>query len=565
MSGKQVEIPEAFNLAEYYLFNRIEEGLGTKTAIRYGERAYTYNDVAERTRELAATLISVGVRREERVYIVLPDTPPFAWTFFATLYIGAVVTMGNPSAPTDDLAYVVDYTRCAALVTLPGVATRLLSMLRENSYLRALLLVPETPTGGDAEAGVDFLTPAANLPFEVCSLSDAVSKGSKRNPSSQTLTRRDDTAIWLFTSGSTGKPKAAMHAHRDFAFNTEVYAKMTVGYRRDDVTVSVPRLFFGYSTGTNLMFPFAVGATTCLYSERPTPESLAWAIETYRPTVVTNVPTMMSKLLDYDDSLAAADKPRLDFSCIRFHLSAGEALPPKLLNRFTERFDNDVYDGIGSAEMFHIYAGNRPGDIKPGSLGRAVQGYAIRILPVDAEGPGTPEVGRGETGVLWVRGDSVALGYFQDREKSWETFHGHWCRTGDLFRMDESGYLWFSGRADSLFKVGGIWVAPLEIEECLIDHEAVAMAAVIAVQDEGLDKPKAYVVLREGERGRIVDEPGRQCLRAELQQHVKERLSKHKYPRWVVFVEDLPKNDRGKVDRKALSRLERQGIMAARG
>jgi acyl-coenzyme A synthetase/AMP-(fatty) acid ligase len=348
-----------------------------------------------------------------------------------------------------------------------------------------------------------------------------------------------------------------MHTHRDFAFNTEVFAKRTIGMREDDVTVSVPRLFFGYATGTNLWFPFAVGATVGLFAERPTPESLAAAIERYRPTIVTNVPTMLGKLLDHDESRRSRGEPGLDLSCVRFHLSAGEALPPALLERFLARFGGQVYDGIGSAEMFHIYASNRPGDVKPGSLGRAVEGYTLKILPEDADAPGLPEVPRGEIGVLWVRGDSVAMGYFQDRDKSWRTFHGHWCRTGDLFRLDADGYLWFGGRSDDLFKVGGVFVSPIEVEECLLRHPAVSAAAVVPADDAGLIKPKAYVVVRPDAKGRVGDEVGRARLAAELQEHVKGELSKHKYPRWVVFVDELPRNDRGKIDRKALAARER--------
>jgi acyl-coenzyme A synthetase/AMP-(fatty) acid ligase len=304
------------------------------------------------------------------------------------------------------------------------------------------------------------------------------------------------------------------------------------------------------------MFPFAVGATAGLFSERPTPEALASAIARYRPTIVTNVPTMMGKLLDHDEARVASGAARLDFSCVRFHLSAGEALPPPLLERFTARFGNDIYDGIGSAEMFHIYASNRPGDIKPGSLGRPVEGYTLRVLPEEAEGPGGPEVPRGEIGVLWVKGDSVAHGYYQDRQKSWATFHGHWCRTGDLFRLDEDGYLWFCGRADDLLKVSGLWVSPIEVESCLMSHPAVTLAAVIGAEEDGLTKPKAYVVVREGARERLGSDGGRAALAAELREHVKARLAKHKYPRWVEFVDDLPRNDRGKVDRKALKAKE---------
>ncbi|RMH40259.1 MAG: benzoate-CoA ligase family protein [Deltaproteobacteria bacterium] len=532
-----VTFPDSFNLADYYLFDRLSEGLGDKVAIRYGDRGWTYADVAERARAVARALAHASVVREQRVYIVLPDTPPFAWALFGALAHGAVVAMGNPAAPPDDLAYVVDYSRCAALVTTPAVAAALAPALHASPYVRAVWLVPDTPTGGDPEAPVAVPESLAAAPFEVKPLAEAVVRGRDLPDPGLPPTRRDDLAMWLFTSGSTGRPKAAMHTHRDFAFNTEVYAKRTIGYRRDDVTVSVPRLFFGYATGTNLMFPFAVGATTALFSERPTPESLAAAIARYRPTIVTNVPTMLGKLLDY-----AGD---LDMSSVRFHLSAGEALPPSLLARVTERWGVDVYDGIGSAEMFHIYCTNRPGDVVPGSVGRAVDGYEIRILPRDADGPGADPVPVGETGVMWVRGDSVALGYFQDRDASWRTFHGHWCRTGDLFRRDADGYLWFAGRADDLFKVGGIWVAPLEVEECLLQHPAVALCAVIPVRVDGLVKPKAYVVLRDGVA------PG-DALAEELQRHVQTRLSKHKYPRYVEFVDDLPKNDRGKVDRKRL-------------
>jgi len=215
-----------------------------------------------------------------------------------------------------------------------------------------------------------------------------------------------------------------------------------------------------------------------------------------------------------------------------------------------------VYDGIGSAGMFHIYCSNRPGDIKPGSLGRVVEGYTLKILSSAAEAPGEPELPRGETGVMWVKGDSVALGYFQDRDKSWSTFHGHWCRTGDLFRLDDDGYLWFSGRADDLLKVGGVWVAPVEVEDCLMHHPAVSLAAVIGAEEDGLVKPKALVVLREGARA-VGDALA--ALAEELKTHVRERLSKHKYPRWIVFVEDVPKNDRGKVDKKTLKEREARG------
>ncbi len=552
--------PDTFNLADYYLFDRLAEGLGDKVAVRFGKQRHTYGEIAERTRDLAAFFAAKGVAREQRVLIVLHDTPAFVWSFFATLHHGAVVTMGNPESPAEDLRYLVEYTRAAAVITIARAAEHMLPALRESDTLQTLIVVPEVDTGGDVLEEVTM--PAGIGAVDVAVLGHALSYGRARREAGAPPpkpSRRDDPAIWLFTSGSTGRSKAAMHTHRDFAFNTEVYAKGTVGYRADDVTVSVPRLFFGYATGTNLMFPFAVGATTGLFAERPTPASLTAAIERYRPTIVTNVPTMMGKLLEEDDVRRAAGAPPLDFSTVRFHLSAGEALPPSLLTRFTERFRNDVYDGIGSAEMFHIYCSNRPGDIKPGSLGRVVEGYTLKILSSEATEPGEAELPRGETGVMWVKGDSVALGYFQDRDKSWSTFHGHWCKTGDLFKLDEDGYLWFSGRADDLLKVGGIWCAPVEVEECLMQHPAVSIAAVIGAEDEGLTKPKAFVVLREEARAKLTGDEAPGLLAAELKEHVKHKLSKHKYPRWVVFVDDLPRNDRGKVDKKTLKEREKTG------
>lgn len=559
--------PEVFNLADYYLFDRLREGLGARQALLFGELSYDYATCAERALAFASFLSGAEARPEERVLLVLHDSPAFVFSFFGALAHGLVITMGNPEAPAGDLAYLVDYIRPTVIVTIPRVASALAATLGGTfpaPHLRALVLVPEVETGGDVEGPVSLEDVGVDT-GRLASFADALEAGRARlDGYERRPTRRDDLAIFLFTSGSTGKSKAAMHTHRDFAFNTEVYAKQTVGYRASDVTVSVPRLFFGYATGTNLMFPFAVGAATALFVERPTPDSLSRAIERHRPTIVTNVPTMMGKLLDDDDARRAEGRAGLDLSSVRFHLSAGEALPQTLLTRFCERFGGEVYDGIGSAEMFHIYCTNRPGDVVAGSLGRVVEGYELRVLATDAEGPGAPPLDPGETGVMWVRGDSVALGYFEDRDKSWATFFGKWCRTGDLFRVDERGYLYFSGRADDLLKVGGVWVAPIEVEECLLSHGSLSMAAVIGAPDEeGLVKPKAFVVPKPEVAATLATALDRARLTQALQEHVRSTLSKHKYPRWVVLVDDLPKNDRGKVDKKALAARDRAEALEA--
>jgi benzoate-CoA ligase family protein len=545
--------PDDFNLANYFLFDRLKEGRGTNIALRFGSHSFTYEQVADRSLRTATVFRNHGLVRGGRVLIILRDIPAFSWVFFGVLAAGGVVVMGNPDAPIESLSYLVHYTQAQLVIAPKRVVDGLRTGNSEDQW-PPFCVVDEPSTGENPLRTLDLSASENDIDLEhqVVSLAPTAVLPSVR-------THRDEHAIWLFTSGSTGKPKAAMHCHRDFAFNTEVFAKATVNVCEEDIFVSVPRLFFGYATGTNLMFPFAVGASVGMFAERPTPESFLQAIKMYRPTVLTQVPTMMGKILDFDEQLRASGEQGLDLSSVRFSFSAGEALPGGLLRRWQERFASDVYDGIGSAEMFHIYASNRPGDIKVGSLGKAVSGYELAILPEDAPGVGASRCETGEIGVLWVKGDSVAQGYWLDRAKSWETFHGHWCRTGDLFHMDEDGYLYFDGRADDLIKVSGIFVAPREVEECLCSHPAVAAAAVFGSEDQGLIKPKALVILKPSYQEQLREESALVSLRQNLKDHVKQTLAKHKYPRFVVFVPDLPKNDRGKVDRKLLKERELQG------
>lgn len=519
-----IAVTDAFNLADYYLFDRIEEGLASKLAIRFGERSWSYGEIAYRAEKVGQLLLSSALTPQQRVYIVLPDSPTFAWSFFGTLKAGGVVAMGNPITATDGLLEVIDYIQPHTLITTEQVFDRLCEADPSIADLHTLI-VKDITTMDD---------PEAKLERPNC-MHTALAEQVVEKPWPKTTAHAP--AIWLFTSGSTGKPKAAMHCHGDFEFNTEVYAKSTIGYQANDVCVSVPRLFFGYATGTNLMFPFAVGASVGLFVEKPTAERIAWAVRYYGATVLTNVPTLMSRLLELPTEETEA------LSNLRFCLSAGEALPPALLARWQTRFEAPVYDGIGSAEMFHIYLTNRPGDVKPGSLGRAVTGYTLRILPADAEGPGAPEVEENETGVLWVKGDSVATGYWLDRDKSWSTFYGHWCRTGDLFRLDADGYYWFRGRADHLLKISGQWVSPLEVEHCISEHPSVLEVALVPIVINGLTRARACVALRA--EAKTVSEDA-------LKEWVSSRLAKYKTPQEVRFYPDLPKNDRGKIDKGGL-------------
>jgi benzoate-CoA ligase family protein len=354
-------------------------------------------------------------------------------------------------------------------------------------------------------------------------------------------THRDDACLWLFSGGTTGRPKAVVQTHRSYANTTELYAKGALGYRESDLTLSVPKLFFGYATGSNLFFPFSVGAAAVLFPEHPTPEVLFEQVRRHRPTILVNVPTMVSQMVAHPEA------SKQDLSCLRFATSAGEALPPELYRRFKETFGVELLDGLGTAEMWHIFITNRPGEVKPGTLGRVVPGFEVRVC--DDQGAEVPD---GEVGALWVRGASRALGYWQQAERTAAAFRGEWYVTGDLVSRDAEGYFTYAGRSDDMLKVAGKWVAPAEVEDCLLKHEAVAECAVVGVPDaHGLVKPCAFVVRRTaaGEAG-----AGPVVTAEDLQAFVKERLAPYKYPREVVFVGALPRTHLGKVDRGRLRR-----------
>jgi benzoate-CoA ligase family protein len=522
-----VSFPERFNMADYFLYHNLEEGRENKTCLYFEDQTWTYGDVARLANRAGNALRELGAEIEHRVLLVLPDCPEFVWTWFGAARIGAVITMVNPLLPAADYEYYLDYTRARVAVVHETVLPAFLEAAKTARYLRGVLVV--------GHEGEIILPQATALDFQL-----AIEAAADECLAADT--RRDDIAIWLFTSGSTGHPKGAVHLQHDLPYNTEVFAKRTMGVCADDLTVSVPKLFFGYATGTNLLFPFAVGGATALFSERSTAEKMFAIIKRYRPTILTTVPTMINSMLNVPGAV------KDDLSSLRFCYSAGEALPIELYERWMNTYGVDICDGIGSAEMFHIYITNRPGDIKPGSLGRIVKGYEAKI--VDADGS---EVPTGEMGTLKIKGDSAALCYWNAHEKSKETFAGDWCTTGDQFHVDTDGYYWYHGRTDDMLKVSGVFVAPAEIENCLLQHEAVLECAVVGHEsEEGLVKPKAFVVLREG---RAASDQ----LAEDIKQFVKSRIAVYKYPRWVEFVPSLPKNDRGKIDRRQLKATDKHG------
>lgn len=503
------------NLATTFLDHNLP-ARADKVALRYtppggDEVCFTFAEMHTWSCRMGNHLRRLGVREEDRVLLALHDTPAFAASWFGVVRIGAVVAMMNPLVPAEDWAYYLSYTRARVIVTSAEFADAHADVLARalHDQLAAVVVV-------------DRALDVARILAEPSECRTVVSTA-------------DDPAVWLFSSGSTGKPKACMHVHGDFVFNTENYAKKVLGIREDDVTLSVPKLFFGYATGTNLLFPWAVGATTCIFAERATPESVLANIVRYRPTIVTNVPTMIHRMLEADP------EGKADLSSVRMVLSAGEALPAELYRRWVARTGVEILDGIGSAELFHIYISNYPGDVKLGTLGRLVPGYEARI--VDEAGADVPP---GEIGTLLVKGPSNAIGYHRDRAKSRDTFCGEWTNTHDQFRVDEEGRYVYCGRADDLLKVGGVYVSPAEVENCLLTHPAVRECAIVGVDRDGLMLTCAFVV---------ASEPGSEELGRSLQEYVKSRLAAHKYPRMVRFLDDMPRNDRGKAARAVLKKM----------
>lgn len=521
-----IQFPERFNMSDYFLYHNIREGRGGKTCLYYKDLSFTYSQVAEMSDRVGNVLTELGVEIEDRVLIALPDCPEFVFTWFGAAKIGAVITMVNTILPASDYAYYLEYTRARVAIVHHTVAPLFEEVRHASPQLRHILVV-----GGDGVRNPSFERMTAET-SPTCEVE---------------ATSRDDLAIWLFTSGSTGRPKAAVHLQHDLPYNTEVYAKQVLGIRDDDLTVAVPKLFFGYATGTNLLFPFAVGGATALFEERSTAEKLFEVIDRYKPTILTSVPTMINAMLNVEGA-----RDRYDISSLRFCLSAGEALPPELYRRWVDTFGIEILDGIGSAEMFHIYVSNRPGRVVPGALGEVVPGYEARIV-----GPDGTDVADGETGELWIKGDSAALCYWKAHEASKERFAGDWCFTGDQFHRDSDGVFWYHGRTDFMLKVSGIWVSPLEIENCLLGHDAVRECCVVGRPDENdLIKPVAYVVVAEGSAA------GPSLVDA-LQAHAKASMAPYKYPRWVEFVDALPKNDRGKIDRMSVERWVAAGRQGA--
>ncbi|UIF87329.1 benzoate-CoA ligase family protein [Cupriavidus sp. UYPR2.512] len=513
-------LPTRYNAAEDLLSRNLEAGRGAKAAYIDDTTSLTYAELDARARRFAGALRDAGLRQEERLLLCALDTVDFPTVFLGCLLVGVVPVAVNTLLTADDYAYMLGHSGARAVV----VSEPLLPVMKaaiEKSAL-APMVIQAAPHADGAPA---------------CSVGAMLAR--TRSPAQTVCSGPDDMAFWLYSSGSTGRPKGTVHTHGNLFHTADLYARQVLGIREDDVVFSAAKLFFAYGLGNALTFPMSVGATAVLMAERPTPAAVFRRLREQRPTVFCGVPTLFAGML------AAPELPPRAEVALRVCTSAGEALPRDIGERFLAHFGCDILDGIGSTEMLHIFLSNRPGEVRYGTTGKPVPGYALKLLDERGE-PCAP----GEIGDLYIKGPSAALMYWCNRDKSRDTFVGEWTRSGDKYLCDADGYYTYAGRSDDMLKVGGIYVSPFEVEAALAQHPAVLEAAVIGVTDaDELVKPKAFVVLRPGQQWH-------DGMAAELQAFIKSRLAPYKYPRQIECVPELPKTATGKIQRFRLRQRE---------
>ncbi len=497
------DVPREYNAAVDLVGRNLAAGRGGKIAYIDDAGSCTYAQLAERVDRAANALHSLNIHREERIAIAMLDSADWVAVFLGAIKAGIVPVAMNTLLTPADYEYQLRDSGARALFVSEPLLKNFQPILRNCPDVKHVVSQIS-----------DFLR--------------AVETKAEPAP-----TTRDDMCFWLYSSGSTGAPKGTVHLHSHLIATAELYAKPILGIRESDVVFSAAKLFFAYGLGNALTFPLAVGATAILMAERPTPEAVFKRLVERQPTIFYAVPTLYAALL------ASPNFPERTRLKLRICTSAGEALPADIGKRWTERTGVEILDGIGSTEMLHIFLSNRPGEVRYGTTGKPVPGYQVRL--VDDQGNAITRPG--ELGELQICGPTSALMYWNQRERTKSTFQGPWTRSGDKYSVDEQGYYTYGGRSDDMLKVSGIYVSPIEVEAALITHEAVLEAAVVGAEDENkLIKPKAYIVLKPGQ---LPDEK----LKAALQQHVKNRLAPHKYPRWIEFRDDLPKTATGKIQR----------------
>lgn len=514
--------PVPFNIADYFLDDRIREGLGSRIALRTREGNICYAELQARANRFANAFAGAGVEPEQRVIVALPDSADFAAALFGALKCGAVAVMANPRLPVAKLRELFDYARAKAAVVHADQAApfrKAAGQARHAPVLHAL----GTQAGDEAVAAQ---SPAfANFPSHPA-----------------------DAALWLFSGGTTGRPKGVVQSHASFANTTERYAKEWMGWSSDDITLSVPKLYFGYATGSNLFFPMAVGGSAVLFPERCTAGRIFRQIARHQPTILVTVPTMVNQMVSHPEAAAQ------DLTCLRLATSAGEPLPVALHRRWDELFGVELLDGLGTAEMWHIFISNRPGRVREGTLGQAVPGFEVSLRNALGE-----EARPGETGRMRVKGGSLGNGYWQLPRETRRAFAGKWYVSADMMTRDDDGCFTYRGRADDLLKVAGKWLSPTEVEDCLLGCPVVREAAVVGTETpDGLVVPVAFVTLGNGGSEEVAEQPdasqrgSEPDAEAAIRRHLARHLQPYKHPRQITFLDELPRTHLGKTDRGAL-------------
>ena len=513
--------PERFNFAQHLL--QTNAARAAKPAFIDERGTLRYGELDDRARRMASALRALGLRREERVLLLMLDGTDWPVAFLGAIYAGLVPVAVNTLLTADDYAYMLEHSRAqAALVSgalLP--ALRAAMVKSDHEVAKVVVSQPQAPLAADEAEFDAFIAAQEPMPRPAA-------------------TGADDPAFWLYSSGSTGRPKGTVHTHANPYWTAELYGKGVLGLRESDLCFSAAKLFFAYGLGNALTFPMSVGATTLLMAERPTPDAIfkRWLAQP-QPSVFYGAPTGFAGLL------ASAQLPPREQVALRLVSSAGEALPADIGERFQRHFGVDIIDGIGSTEMLHIFISNQPGRVRYGSTGWPVPGYEVELRGDDAK-----PVAEGEAGDLYIRGPSAALMYWGNRAKTRETFQGGWTKSGDKYQRNADGSYTYCGRTDDMLKVSGVYVSPFEIEATLVQHPAVLEVAVIGIVDaQGLTKTKAFVVLKPGADPHTASED-------ELKTFVKDKLAPFKYPRHIEFMNDLPKTATGKIQRFKLRERE---------
>jgi 4-hydroxybenzoate-CoA ligase len=509
-----------YNAVSDFVDANVTRGLGNKVAFIDPDRSLTYGELQTRSVRFANALRQLGLRHEERVALLLHDTVDYPVAFWGTIRSGSIALPLNTFLNVSQYRYILADSRASALVAAMPLAQAIWPIIDRLPHLRTIILVGAIADdktafpGRDVQLFEDIIAAADATPFTADTVSDEV-------------------AFWLYTSGSTGDPKGVKHVHSNLMATAKLFGQGVLGITENDVVHSAAKLFFAYGLGNAMTFPLSVGATAALWPYRPSPEAVFEMMRRHRPTIFYGVPSLYTALLAHADICAGAGSDRL-----RLCVSAGEALPAPIGERWRQVVGVDVLDGIGSTELLQTFLSNRPGEIRYGSTGKPVPGYEARI--VDDKGR---ELGAEEMGELIIRGPSAGEGYWNQRAKSRSTFVGEWTYTGDKYRRDADGYYYYCGRTDDMFKVSGMWVSPFDVEAALVSHEAVLEAAVIGKEDaDGLVKPKAFIVLKNGY---VADE----SLLETLKVHVKEHAGAWKYPRWIELRTHLPRTATGKIQR----------------